>query len=225
MRLLTSTLINCRCGIDVGAAFGQKLKAVHFAFGGGDGAGLLFTNFAFADLIETQVGDDAVEPSAETTVEAETRQVAVDTKKRLLINVPRVFFGAEKIEGHTEDIAVVRSDELFKSVAVPVLRGANQGRFVHPLSGAVYPYYVVDNSSLSLHYCDGRATRRLVTPDFALGFGSQALACQLQFDQPFSRIERGNPEGAYLPGVGSLATRIGAAAATALFPFGRQHGT
>lgn len=117
--------------IVVGALFGDGFEEVVFPAGGfGDGR-FLFADFTLTEVVEADVGDDAVEPGGKAAVEAEGVQVAVDAEEGFLVDVFGLFGGPEKVHGNAQDVLVVRLDERGEGVLIALLRGTDKGRFVH----------------------------------------------------------------------------------------------
>src|SRR5262249_8433578 len=67
-----------------------------------------------AQVIETQVRRNAIDPGIEGTFEAKPPQVAVCAQKRLLVNILSVFIRTGDIQSQTQHHAIVMPDQLFK---------------------------------------------------------------------------------------------------------------
>ena len=88
------------------------------------------TNLAFADLIQTQVRDNSIEPSAEAAIEPEFGQISINAQEGFLVDVARVLLRMEEIEGHPQHVGIVGPDQALKSLRITSLSGANQGVLV-----------------------------------------------------------------------------------------------
>ena len=85
-----------------------------------------------AQMIQTEVGHDAVDPGVERTLEAETRQIDVRPQKRFLINVLPIFRRTGEVNGQTQHGAIVLPHQFFERGGVALLGLANQRGIVHP---------------------------------------------------------------------------------------------
>jgi hypothetical protein len=94
-----------------------------------EGAAFLLANFSFAQLIEAEVGDDAVQPSREAGIEAKLGQITVDAKEGFLVNVARVFFGVKQIVGHAQDVMIMSAHKFVESAGVATLGGTDKVDF------------------------------------------------------------------------------------------------
>ncbi len=83
-------------------------------------------------MVQTEIGDDAIDPGIEGTLKAETRQIDVGAQKRFLINVLPIFRRPGEVDGQAEHGAIVLPDQFFESGRVALLRLANQRGIVHP---------------------------------------------------------------------------------------------
>jgi len=79
-----------------------------------------------AQMIETNVCNDAVDPGVERAFKTETGQVAENFQERLLIDVLGVFGAAEDVESEPQDLAVVAVDKDFESRTVSGLRALDE---------------------------------------------------------------------------------------------------
>ncbi len=84
---------------------------------------------AAAQVVQADVGDDAVEPGVKAAFKAETVQIPVNLEERFLIDVAGVLGPLHEIEGQAQDIAVIPANQFLESGAVSRLRFRHQ----HPL--------------------------------------------------------------------------------------------
>jgi len=96
----------------------------------------LGAHLALPDLVETQIRNNAVQPSVEAAVEAECMQIAVDAQECLLIHIAGVFLRTEQIQRQTQHGLIVEAYELLKRFAIAALSCADKSSFVLPLRGA-----------------------------------------------------------------------------------------
>ena len=71
MRELTSALSKRRWGSTSATMLGDELQAINLPGFGFEGGAVLLANFAFAQVIEAEIGDNPVKPGGETAIEAE----------------------------------------------------------------------------------------------------------------------------------------------------------
>src|SRR5580704_2893868 len=84
-----------------------------------------------AQVIQTEVGDDAINPSVERTLEPEARKIDVSPEKRFLINVLPIFRRTSEVDGQPQHGAIVLPHQFFESGGVALLGLANQHGIVH----------------------------------------------------------------------------------------------
>src|SRR4029077_18576728 len=80
-----------------------------------------------AQVIEADVGNDAVRPGIKTALESETRQVFINFQEGFLIDIAGVFGLMQNIKGNSQDVAIVTLHQLFKRLSVATLGAFNQG--------------------------------------------------------------------------------------------------
>src|SRR5580704_17831436 len=73
------------------------------------GAGL-----AAAEMVEADVGDDAIKPGVKAAFETEAVQVAVDLQEGFLVDVTSVLGALHQVQGEAKDVAVVTADKLLE---------------------------------------------------------------------------------------------------------------
>jgi len=112
-------------GIGMGGVFFKIVHAVEGAFGGIDDGRLLFSHFSLAQIIQANVGHDAVQPSVKTAIEPEGINAAEDAQEGLLKDVTCVFLGAEQVDGEPEHTLVVSADELLEGILIAALDSPN----------------------------------------------------------------------------------------------------
>ena len=121
MRCFNWRFQRLRSGSAWAAFLFEGIHAVHGAFAGFDDGGFFLAHLTFAQLIQTDVGHDPVQPGMKAAIETERVQVPVNPEKRLLIDVPGVLRRAEQIHGQPEHTLVVGADQLLESVLVAAL--------------------------------------------------------------------------------------------------------
>src|SRR5580693_2604870 len=88
-------------GIERRAVFALALKEIRDAFlmipGVRFGRLIFWAGLTSSELIEADVGDDAVEPGVKAAFETKTVEIAVNLEERLLVNVARVFRALHQI--------------------------------------------------------------------------------------------------------------------------------
>ena len=83
-----------RSGLAPGALIGTWSSRSSFAVRVGHDGRVFLAHLALAQLVETQVGDDAVNPGVERALKAEIVDIAVSLQKGVLVNILRVLLGA-----------------------------------------------------------------------------------------------------------------------------------
>ena len=78
--------------------------------------------FFATELVETEVGDDAVDPGIEGALKAEVADIAVGLEEGFLVDVFRIVLGTGEMEGETEDLVLVLADQGVKGGAGAGLR-------------------------------------------------------------------------------------------------------
>ncbi len=79
-----------------------------------------------AQMIEADVGHNAINPGVEGAIEAEPRQVAINLQECFLVDVLGVFGAAQNVEREAQNLAVVALDENFEGGAVARLRALDE---------------------------------------------------------------------------------------------------
>ena len=79
-----------------------------------------------SQVVQAQVGHDAVDPGIEGAFEAEIADALVRLQKGFLINVLGFVFRAGKVHGQPEDGLVVVPHQLLEGSAIATLRFADQ---------------------------------------------------------------------------------------------------
>ena len=74
-----------------------------------------------AQMVEADVGDNAVDPGVKGAIKTEARQVAINLDEGFLVDILGVFGAAQNIEREAQDLAVVALDENFEGGAVACL--------------------------------------------------------------------------------------------------------
>jgi hypothetical protein len=89
---------------------------------------IFLANLSPAQVIQTKVGHDAIDPGIERTFKAETAKVPVGLEKCLLINILGFGVRAGKVHGQSQHGLVVVPHQLLEGSAVAALRGSVQRR-------------------------------------------------------------------------------------------------
>src|SRR6266550_2614844 len=93
--------------------------------------GLIFgARLSAAQMVQADVGDDAVEPGVEAALEAETVKIAVDLEECFLVDVPGVFGALHEIQSQAQDVPVEAAHQFLESRTTARLRFRNQGPLV-----------------------------------------------------------------------------------------------
>src|SRR5216684_4216288 len=85
---------------------------------------------AAAQVIQADVGDDAVEPGIEAALEAETVEIAVDLEEGLLVDVPGVLGALHQVQRQAQDVPVEAAHQFLESRTAARLRFRDQGPLV-----------------------------------------------------------------------------------------------
>ncbi len=82
------------------------------------------------EMVEADVGDDAIHPGVETALEPKTGQIFVNFQEGFLVNVAGIFGSVQDIQSDSQDVAVVTMNQLLKRFAVATLRAFNQSSII-----------------------------------------------------------------------------------------------
>src|SRR5271156_2347596 len=98
-------------------------------------------------MVETEVGDDAVNPGIEGTLEPETAEVLVRLEEGFLIDVLRVGFRPREVQSEPQNRLIVMTHQDLEGRTVSLLRLPDQARVVNTVSlrcqGAPHRYGVL----------------------------------------------------------------------------------
>ncbi len=88
----------------------------------GLGSLILWTRLSPPQMIQADIGDDAIKPGVKAALEAEPMQVAIDLEESFLVNVARVLRTLHQIQRQPQDIAVIPAHQFLERSAVSGLR-------------------------------------------------------------------------------------------------------
>src|SRR6202521_5063361 len=109
----------------------EKVSDSFVVVGGAELRRLVFgTRLAAAQLVEANVGHDAVEPSIKAALEAKPVEIAVHLQEGFLINVAGIFRALHQVEGQPQNVAVIAAHEFLESRSAATLRLGDEGPFV-----------------------------------------------------------------------------------------------
>ena len=74
-------------GVVVGPAFFDGFEQIVFSGGGVDDGWFFLADLPFAEMIEADVGDDAIEPGGEVGIETEGMEVFVNAEESFLVDI------------------------------------------------------------------------------------------------------------------------------------------
>jgi hypothetical protein len=95
---------------------------------------VFFAHVPFAQMVEAKIGDDAVNPGVEGTLEAEAPQVFVGLQKGLLVDILRVGFRSGQVQSQAKNGVIVMTHEHLEGCTVSLLRLADQSRIVNAVA-------------------------------------------------------------------------------------------
>ena len=81
-------------------------------------------------LIEANVGDDAIEPGIKAALETESMEVAVDLQEGFLVDVARVLGTLHQVQRQPQHVAVVAAHQFLERMAGARLRLDHQTALV-----------------------------------------------------------------------------------------------
>ena len=132
---------------------------------------------AAAQMIEADVGHNAVNPGVEGAIKAEARQVAINFQECFLVDVLGVFGAAQNVEREAQNLAVIALDENFEGGAVAGLRALDEDavfgagrRFAHAAQGASA------GAPSVLIPCESA----IASDDIAKGTSARPISCRAQ---------------------------------------------
>ena len=85
-------------------------------------------------MIQAEIGDDAVDPRVEGTLETEAAQIFVGLEEGLLINVLGVRFRSRQVQRQPQNRLIVMTHQHFEGRAVALLRLPDQARVVNAVA-------------------------------------------------------------------------------------------
>src|SRR5579863_2826754 len=109
----------------------EAVHAVHRTVGGFDHGRFLAPHFPFAQVIQTNVRHDPIQPSMKTTIKPKCMNVPVNPQKGFLIDIPRVLRRSQQVHCKPQHTLIVSADKLLKSILIAALYGPNYGGFIH----------------------------------------------------------------------------------------------
>jgi len=115
-------------GIGFGAGLNGEVQGLAGAVVRGGAEGSLAAGFAFAQIVEADVGGDAVKPGLEVGVGAKRVEVAVGAQEGFLVDLLSLFDGAEHVPGQAKDTTVAGAHQPLEGVRVAALRCADPVR-------------------------------------------------------------------------------------------------
>ena len=143
-------------GIGEGAIVRNGGQQVDFVAGVIHDDGVIFAaGFFAAELVETEVGDDAVDPGIERALEAEVADVAVGFEEGFLVDIFRIAFRTGEMEGEAEDLVLVLADEGVKGYAGAGLRFADEFHLRGAGLGAILSAFRRVDSGRDSHTWEG----------------------------------------------------------------------
>src|SRR5207302_5737571 len=80
-----------------------------------------------AQVVQANVGDDAVEPGIKAALEAEAVEIAVNLEEGFLVNVPGVLWPLHEVQRQAQDVPVEPAHQFLESRAAARLRFRDQG--------------------------------------------------------------------------------------------------
>src|SRR6266566_504409 len=108
----------------------KKVGNAFFGMAGIQFRGLVFgARLAAAQVVQADVGDDAIEPGVKAAFKAEAVQIPVNLEESFLVDVAGILGPLHEIQGQAQDIAVVAANQFLESGTVSRLRFRHQ----HPL--------------------------------------------------------------------------------------------
>src|SRR6266436_1571826 len=123
------------------ASIGHLVEDGVFFAGGVGGHGSVFLpDLSLAEVIETEIGDDAVNPGVERALEAKTAYILVGLEEGLLEDVLGVMLGSGEVQGKPQYGLVVMANQFLEGGAIAALRLADQHRIVD--AAATLPSHV-----------------------------------------------------------------------------------
>ena len=79
-----------------------------------------------SQMIEAEIGDDAVNPGVERRLKTKAIKVLVGPEKCFLIDVLSILLGTGEMQRQTQHSLVVISHQLFERGSIPVLRANDE---------------------------------------------------------------------------------------------------
>src|SRR5712692_1941093 len=89
------------------------------------------TRIFLSQVIEAEIGHNAIDPGVKRTLEAKARQVYVCPEKRLLINVLTILLRAGEMNGQAQNGAIVLPHQFFEGGGIALLGLADEQGVIH----------------------------------------------------------------------------------------------
>src|SRR5579863_806288 len=124
---------------------------------------IFLAHVSLAQVIQTQVRDDPVNPGIKGTLKQEAADVLVRLQERILINILGVVFGAGEMQSEPQHGLVVVTDEFLEGGSIPLLRLADQHRVINAtiLYLATLPSHAAPRGVLLTDYASADSLRPL----------------------------------------------------------------
>src|SRR5205814_5057857 len=85
-------------------------------------------------MVEAEVGDDAVNPCVERTLETETAQIFVSLEECILMNILGIGFRSGEVKGQAQNRLIVMTDQDLERCTVAPLRLSDQSGVVNAVA-------------------------------------------------------------------------------------------
>ena len=82
-------------------------------------------------MVETQIGNDAINPGIERALKAEAPNIYVGAQKGFLVDVLAIFLRSGEMNRQAENGPVVLADQFFESGGIAQLSSADELRVIY----------------------------------------------------------------------------------------------
>src|SRR6266446_302421 len=125
--------------VAAGAGIGQTIEGVSFlALGGNCNTDMPVAELTASQMIEAEIGDDAVNPGVERRLKTKAIEVLVGPEKCFLIDVLSILLGTGEMKRQTQHSLIVIPHQLFERGSIPVLRSNDEFTIIDVSRGLLF---------------------------------------------------------------------------------------
>src|SRR5712691_4775045 len=104
-----------------------------------------------AQMIQTEIGDDTIDPGVEGALETEAREIDVGAEKRLLIDILSIFLRTGEVDSQPQHRSIVLPYQFFEGGSVSLLSFADERGIVHAARASAAGWLVHRHEYRAVH--------------------------------------------------------------------------